>query len=238
MTCRRARSDDLRAGEGDGRLHPLGPTERRAAGAVCPTRRPPVHRPKGTDMRSPPITIRPSNRRLASPLRRGGVATLIASAVLLLSSGLAHADETNLPAHGWRFLSGVQCSNGGTFGSPEIAVNFPDVMKSWYGGTERVWFTADVYRLNGSQWSAYDTSKPWMYAWASGSGLFSDHRGYFPWHYSTVPMSAPRGSPTGTRRTATIASSFSSPGPPRPSPTPRRRTASSSCPAQRGCERG
>jgi hypothetical protein len=144
-----------------------------------------IDRQNGTDMRRPTMTIRlRSCRRLAGSLRRGGLAALIASAFLLLSSGMAHAHGTNVPAHGWSFFNPVQCSNGGYLGAPEIAVNFPDVMKSWYGGTERVWFTADVYRFNGYQWVAYDNTKPWMYSWANGSGLFTDHRGYSPWHYS------------------------------------------------------
>jgi hypothetical protein len=90
------------------------------------------------------------------------LAFALATGVVLVETGTAGAVDPPGP---------VACNSGA-----RTVTAYPNnLLTSWYGGRETVYFSPDLYKWNGSSWAIYDPTAPWLQAVANGNGVL-------PWH--------------------------------------------------------
>jgi hypothetical protein len=102
------------------------------------------------------------------------VALALGCTVLVLSS----AQPAQAATLGGAWSNGFSC----VVGSGGRQVNaYPPQMTSVSGGLERVEWSPDLYRWNGTAWVLYDGTKPWYYAYATGNGTVYQQLLYGTW---------------------------------------------------------
>jgi hypothetical protein len=100
------------------------------------------------------------------------VALALGCTVVVLSSAQPAQAAATYQSNGFECL----------VGSAGRQVNaYPPKMTSVSGGLEKVEWSPDLYRWNGTSWYLYDSSKPWYYAFATGNGLVYQQLRYGTW---------------------------------------------------------
>jgi hypothetical protein len=99
------------------------------------------------------------------------VALALGCTVLVLSS----AQPAQAATLGTAWSSGFGCVAGGQLHA------YPPQMTSISGGLEKVEWSPDLYRWNGTAWALYNNSKPWYYAGATSNGTVYQQYRFGTW---------------------------------------------------------